>query len=95
MIRTPRKQATLQLEERKLLLHVEGILLREAKGFRNSGHMAQVQFVTGSFSEDIIINVIRHYSKAGWNVYRHKHSDVNRQPGKPIMVFNYTTLDFS
>jgi len=92
---TTRKQATLQLEERRPILHIEGLLLKSASGFKNPGHVVQVQFITGSFDEKIIIKVMRKYLTGGWNVYRHKHSNVDRQPGQPIYVVNYTTLDFS
>lgn len=95
MTRTPRKQASLNVEERKLILHIEGLLLKEAKALTNPGHVIQVKFITGSFDEKIIIKVMRQYLKGGWNVYRHKESIVDRQPGQQILVVNWTILDFS
>lgn len=95
MIRTSRKQAARQLEERKLCLFIEGLLLKDAVALATPGHMVSVQFVNNAFTEQAIVKVIRQYMKAGWNVYRHKESTVDRQSGVGVFMVNYIVLDFS
>jgi hypothetical protein len=95
VIRTSRKQAHLQLEERKLCLFIEGLLLKDAALLSTPGYVVSVRFVNNAFSEPTIVKVMRQYMKAGWNIYRHKISTVDRQAGVGVFMVNYIVLDFS
>lgn len=94
MIRTTRKQATLQLNERKLCLLIEESLLADYKLFHTPGNKVVVKFIMGTFDDDIIRKVMRNYLKGGWNVYRTKDITTDRTP-QGVFVVNYTILEFS
>lgn len=94
MIRTTRKQVTLQLNERKLCLLIEESLLADYKLFHTTGNKVVVKFITGTYDDDLIRKVMRNYLKGGWNVYRTKDSTVDRTP-QGVFVVNYTILEFS
>jgi len=94
MIRTTRKQATLQLSERKLCLLIEESLLADYKLFHTTGNKVVIKFITGTYNDDIIRKVMKNYLKGGWNVYRTKDMTVDKTP-QGVFVVNYTILEFS
>lgn len=49
MIRTTRRQATLQLSERKLCLLIEEALLADYKLFQTPGNKVVIKFITGTY----------------------------------------------
>ena len=94
MIRTTRKQATLQLKERKLCLLIEKALLADYRLFHTPGNKVVIKFITGAYDDDLIRKIMRNYLKGGWNVYITKDSTVDRTP-QGVFVVNYTILEFS
>ncbi len=94
MIRTTRKQATLQLSERKLCLLIEEALLADYKRFQIPGNKVFVKFITGTYDDDLIRKIMRNYLKGGWNVYRKNITTVDKTP-QGVFVVNYVILEFS